>query len=288
MRALPTLARRALAVAAVLLMLAGGLRAQQPELLVYDWDLGPSPAANIALVQALGFDGLVTRVRDQGDLAKLAAYARQASALDGFRTLAYVAYDFAKPAQADVWRNALPILADADAPLWVLVRNAPDLDAVRELLGEIARTAQGSGVRAVVYPHWTTDIETAAEAAAVIADVGHPNLRNSLHTCHEIRGGNQDVLDVVAAEHAGGSALVAIAGAAEDAYAGPPSPFVTWADAIKPLDEGGFSLAPFLQALHDAGYEGPVVLQTFGIGGDLAHLRRSLGAYYGYVAELER
>jgi sugar phosphate isomerase/epimerase len=273
-----------MALLAALLSGAAGVRAQ-PELMVYDFNLELGPAGNVDHVKALGFSGLVTQVSVPGDVSKLAAYASHVATLEDFELFAFVVYDFSAAAVGDaLWRDALPILAGAGAPLWVIVKHAPSAAALRSLLAEMATTSQAAGVLTVIYPHWNTSIETAAEASVLITEVGHPNLRNSIHTCHEIRGGNQDTLETVVAAHAGETALVTIAGADEDAYSGPFDPLVTWDDAIKPLDQGDFSLLPFLKALDDEGYDGPVILHTFGITGDPDHLQDSLAKYAEYLA----
>jgi len=275
---------------AVLGALAGGGvgAAPDPALLVYDFELGMTPAENVEHVRSLGFRGIVTRVRKPADVGKLAAYARHAASIDGFRVLAFVPYDFDDPASPKVWREALPILARVPAPLWVIVRNAPSELALRELLERMARDSWTHGIPTVLYPHWNTSIESAAHASALVRAVGNGNLWSSLHTCHEIRAGNQDALALVAHDHVAETALVTIAGADVDAYSGRPAPGVDWSDAIKPLDRGDFSLLPFLQALHDTGYDGPVILQTFGIVDDPGHLRRSLEAYADYTEQLRR
>lgn len=262
-------------------LLAGSPSAQaQAPLMVYDFELTGTPAANADHVRALGFKGIVTRCNIAGDLPKLAAYVSHAATLQDFRVLAYVNYDFNDPNSAQVWPQALPLLARARAPLWVIVKNAPTPRDVRLLLLNMAQQSQAAGVRTVLYPHWNTNIENAAEAAAVMAQVGHPNLSNSLHTCHEIRSGNGGTIASVVAAHAAGSRLVTIAGADSDAYAGPhPGTPVPWSDAIRPLDLGSYDLIPFLKALEDAGYNGPVILHTFGITNDPGHLSRSLEAY---------
>lgn len=258
----------------------------QPPLLVYDFNLGVDPAGNVDHVESLGFDGLVTRVETPSDLLKLRAYAEYVETTDDFDLLAFLPYDFSKAENGQVWRSVLPLLADLDAPLWVIVRKAPSEDAVRQILSQMAIESQVVGVATVIYPHWDTDIESAAEASALIRAIGHPNLQSSLHTCHEIRVGNQSTLDAVAEKHAPVSALVTIAGADADAYAGPFHPSIDWSDAIKPLDEGAFSLLPFLEALRDSNYSGPVVLHTFGIADNPGHLERSLRRYTEYVEQL--
>lgn len=255
--------------------------------MVYDFTLTMSPRDNIDYVKSLGYSGLVTRLKSPADLIKLKEYESYASRIDGFDLIAYVAFDFTNPVSPTVWRDALPILAKADSPLWVVVKKAPSDQAIQQLLMQMARESQAFGVQTVVYPHWNTSIETADEAATHIAAVGHPNLLNSLHTAHEIRGGNQYDIEAVVAAHAAQTALVAIAGADHHAYAGPPLPFLTWGDVIKPLDEGGYNLLPLLQALQDAGYDGPVILQTFGIINNPGHLQRSIRRYGVYTEQLK-
>ena len=272
------------AIALLVSLVLAPARAQaETSLMVYDFNLGPDPVSNVDHLKSLGFRGLVTRCSFQADLVKLASYASHAATVDDFQVLAYVNYDFNNPDSPQVWRDALPILASTGAPLWVIVKNAPSSIAVHGLLLRMAQRSRLVGVRTVIYPHWDTNIESAAEAEAYITQVGHPNLSNSLHTCHEIRSGNQYNMGAVVAAHVGSSELVTIAGADDNAYAGPPPPGgLPWDDAIRPLDTGTYSLLPFLQALHDSGYDGPVILQTFGITDDPGHLSRSQRAYAKY------
>jgi len=286
-------ATRSVAIALSLLAGADALHAQAPRgtapetpLLVYDFNLGMEPADNVDHVKSLGFQGIVTKLKDPPDLLKLDAYVAHIETMDDFQLIPYVSYSFNNPAAPDIWRAALPVLAGIGAPLWVVVKQSPSDAAVRDLLGLMAREAEAHGIRAVIYPHYDTDIETALEASILIHEVGHHNLRNSLHTCHEIRGGHKDRLAGVVTEHVDETALVAIAGADHDAYVGPSNPFIGWDDVIKPLDEGDVSLYPFLQALHEAGYQGPVVLQTFGINNNPGHLQRSIRKYAAYTEQL--
>jgi sugar phosphate isomerase/epimerase len=267
------------------LLISPGLIQAGGSLMVYDFELGPNPVPNVDYVKSLGFEGIVTRCSFPSDLPKLDQYSNHVATLTGFQLLAYVEYDFNTPGNSQVWSSALPVLASRGAPLWVIVRNAPSTTALREILLRMAQRSQLVGVRTVLYPHWNTDIENAAEASALIAQIGHPNISNSLHTCHEIRAGNQGNLGAVATTHAAATALVTIAGADQGAYWGPPTGQpIPWGDAIKPLDRGDFSLTPFLRALVNSNYNGPVILHTFGITNDPGHLARSLDAYAKYHA----
>ncbi len=257
-------------------------------LMVYDFNLGPNPSRNVDYAKSLGFDGIVTGISTQGDLSTLQDYTQSVVSLDDFDLFAFIYFDFDNPRSPGIWRAALPILALTEAPLWVIVKNAPSPTATVDLLQEMARWTRYYGIQTVIYPHWNTSIETAEDAAALMALVAHPNLKSSLHTCHEIRGGNQYDLPTVVAAHASDSALVTIAGADNRAYHGPPpAGGHSWSDAIKPLDEGEFSLLPFLQALKDASYDGPVILHTFGITNNPGHLQRSLLRYAQYCDDLQ-
>lgn len=250
------------------------------ELFVYDFDLGDDPARNLDYVRGLGYDGLVTRCSVPSDIPKLRKYADYAATLGDFDVLAYVNYDFNNIHSPQVWLEALPILSTLDAPLWVIVKNAPSATDVDNLLLTMAQSSALLNVPMVIYPHWNTNIESAAEAAARITQMGHPNVHNSLHTCHEIRSGNQYSMGAVVASHVKDTRLVTIAGAESNAYTGVPPH--AWDDAIMPLDRGDYSLEPFLTALTRAGYDGPVILQTFGIAPDPNHLARSMAMYAKY------
>ncbi|MEZ6002980.1 MAG: TIM barrel protein [Planctomycetota bacterium] len=247
------------------------------ELMVYDFDLGPEPVSNVERMRLLGFTGLVTRCSVPSDLPKLAAYVRHVQSLTGFRMLAYTEYDYAIPATFGTWQAELPLLALADAPLWVIVRNAPSVPVLDALLWNMANTASAYGVPVVIYPHWDTDIESADEAAARIAQIGHPNLHLSLHTCHEIRSGHQYSLPAEVVQHVAATQLVTIAGAEDNAYSGPPP--VPWDDAIRALDRSDFDLLPFLRALDQNGYQGPIILHTWGLAWDRGHHARSISRY---------
>ena len=275
---------RAVAISGFLMIGAVGAQAKTP-LYVYDFNLGMTPTGRVDYLKSLGVSGLVSRVKTSADVRELRAYANHVLTVDDFELLAFVAYDFTDN-NTNVWRQALPVLARTGTPLWVIVRNAPSTGAIDRLLRQMADESQAHGIQTVIYPHYDTDIETAAEASVFLDRIKHPNLKNSLHTCHEIRAGNQ--YDMRATVRAGvrRTSLVTIAGADDNAYSGPPFGAAGWGDAIKPLDEGGYSLLPFLQALEDSSYRGPVILHTFGITNNPGHLERSIAKYAEYLGSV--
>ncbi|MEZ5973423.1 MAG: hypothetical protein R3E96_00885 [Planctomycetota bacterium] len=52
-----------------------------------------------------------------------------------------------------------------------------------------------------------------------------------------------------------------------------------WDDAIRALDRNDFDLLPFLRALDQNGYQGPIILHTWGLAWDRGHHARSISRY---------
>jgi hypothetical protein len=61
----------------------------------------------------------------------------------------------------------------------------------------------------------------------------------------------------------------------------------TEAGSIETLDKGTYDIYPFLKALKQAGFKGPIGLQGYGIGGDIReNLRRSMQAWHAFSQRL--
>ena len=121
-----------------------------PSLLVYDFNLQLGPVGNVDYAKSLGFEGLVTSVQVPADLTKLSQYAGYVQTIPGFDLLAFVNYDFTNPATSQVWRDALPILASVEAPLWVILKGAPSTSAMTQLLAQMPTESQAAGVQTVI------------------------------------------------------------------------------------------------------------------------------------------
>ena len=53
-----------------------------------------------------------------------------------------------------------------------------------------------------------------------------------------------------------------------------------WNRYIQPLDQGSFDVGGLLKTLKELGYNGPIGLQCYGIGGDVReHLTSSMAAW---------
>lgn len=229
----------------------------------------------VTLLREQGYQGMALYWPGVEAFEELAAVP---AVRDGsFRVFA-VLYDFAF---AQSWSREqldaiLLSLASQEADLWLILSgpHGPN-DAMVEAVREVVTMATARGVRVVVYPHDETAIETVEEALALIEAVGRPELKASLHLCHELKAGNRDRLEQVIAAAAPQLALASINGASKNVDA--PG----WAEAIQPLDRGDLDVRnTYLLPLIRSGYTGPLLLHTYGLeASPEEHLRRSYAAW---------
>ena len=101
----------------------------------------------------------------------------------------------------------------------------------------------------------------------------------TFNLCHWLRTGNSQDLGKLLSEAMPHLSMVTINGADNDGQ--------DWKTLIQPLDSGSYSVAGFLKTLIHFGYNGPIGLQGYGIGGDVyQNLSRSIGAWDEMVDEL--
>ena len=169
--------------------------------------------------------------------------------------------------------NVIPILKQSDAKLWVILHAKGEKKVEHEQIVAFLRSAaercKATGVELVIYPHYfgKTDplhdilIQTAEEALPYLEEIQSDNLFVSLHLCHEIKGGNGDRLDEVAARIKPWLRLPSINGADIDAV----NERGGWDRGIQPLAMGDYDSSKLVKALKSIDYEGPVILHTFGL-----------------------
>lgn len=143
-----------------------------------------------------------------------------------------------------------------------------------KVLRAMSDQARESGAQLLLYPHQGSWIERIEDALRVANKVDRPNVGVMFNLCHWLRvDTSRDYRPLLQA------ALprlwaVSINGADElDEKPG-------WDRYIQPLGQGNFDVAGFLRTLREMGYNGPIGLQCYGIGGDAReHLARSLEAW---------
>jgi sugar phosphate isomerase/epimerase len=141
-------------------------------------------------------------------------------------------------------------------------------------LRELADKAKGSGLRISIYPHigdWTERVLDAVHLASL---VDRENFGVTFNLCHCLATGEEAKIPSILEEAAPYLMTVTVNGA--DAGVKGPD----WKRLIQTLDRGSYDVGIVLRSLEKIGFEGPIGLQGYGLGGDRRdNLARSLKAW---------
>ena len=254
---------------------------------------GMSAADQVAYCQKIGYRGLGLATMDA---AMIGDFAKLPDVVSGKFRIYSVLWWYTYNDPIDLtWLDG--ILDDAKKmgmALWPVAdwNGGDHAQAVKTTVDNfkiIAKHCQDKGVQMVLYPHVGCVFETAEQALEIqqeLAKAGYPDVKISIHLCHELKSNNQDRLAEIVKKVAPYLGLASVSGANADTYNdGNPD---YWSTAIMPLDEGSYDVGPFLKSLADNGYAGPVELHTYALkdpsdAGYDQHLERSFAKYYQLV-----
>ncbi len=235
--------------------------------------IGADEASQISELQSIGYSGFAMNVSNKRNFERLKRY-QEAIGDDPFKVYACsVVVDFAKDlaTQNAHLDNVIQSLKKSNAKLWVILRVRGGQKVEREQIVEFLHSAtertKAAGVELVIFPHWSANplnvslIQSAEEALPYVEEIGSDNLFISLHLSHEIKAGNGERLNEVAAKVKPWLRLPSINGADVDAV----NEKEGWDRGIQPLTMGDYDSSKLLKALKSVGYEGPILLHTFGL-----------------------
>ncbi len=243
---------------------------------VFNFDfarLGADEASQISELKSIGYGGLVLQVTKPKQLEQLHQYQAAIGdiAFEVYAGYVVVFFGLDIAAQNAHIDNVIKALKKSNAKLWLILRlrnQKLDRAEVVDFLRSAAERTKAAGVELVIYPHWNggktnniSFIESAEEAIPYVKEVQNGNVFISLHLCHEIMAGNGDRLDEVAAKIKPWLRLPSINGADVDAV----NEVTGWKRGIQPLNMGDYDSSKLLKALKSVGYEGPVILHTWGL-----------------------
>ncbi len=180
-------------------------------------------------------------------------------------------------------REAVELLRGREVLLSLTIRGGrrsdPSYDdRVVPVLREMADLAAGAGLRVVLYPHQGDWVETIGDAVRVARKVDRKNLGAMFNLCHWLRVEYPGRLDETLEAAMPHLFAVSINGADP-----PPG---GWDRLIQPLGSGSFDVSGLLRTLNRLGYNGPIGLMCFGLGGDAeVHLQKSMEAWNRLAAE---
>jgi sugar phosphate isomerase/epimerase len=150
-------------------------------------------------------------------------------------------------------------------------------DAAVATVRSVADQAAKAGLRVALYPHTDFYAERVADNVRLAERVDRDNVGVTWNLCHwlKVEGGRD--FDRTAARALPHLLRVTVSGADV------PEGDLGWDRLIQPLDSGTYDVYGFVKKLRLLGYEGPIGLQGFGIGGDHREvLTRSLAAWEGF------
>lgn len=177
------------------------------------------------------------------------------------------------------FKDVLPLLKGRHVQFDLLVNGMkssdPSVDPhAVEILREMADLAVDSGAQLLLYPHQGSWIERIEDSIRVAAKVDRPNVGVMFNLCHWLRVDKSRDYKPLLKQAMPRLWAISINGA-DDLDEKPG-----WDRYIQPLDKGSFDIAGFLKTLKELGYQGPIGLQCYGIGGDTReHLARSMTAW---------
>lgn len=245
-------------------------------------DKGLNPDQRAALLKKLGYDGM--EYNGFNGLAGI-VQALDDHGLRLFTVYTPVNLDEGQPKYDPKLKEALEIIQDRDVVLELHVHSkkykksdpAGDGRAV-EILREMADLAAPKGVRLAIYPHYGFWGETVEDSIRMAKKVNRPNVGSIFNLCHWLRVGGNDY-ETVLAKAKPTLFAVSINGAEKTG--------TNWKELIQPLGSGGFEIFPLLKAAKEAGYEGGIGLQTYGVPGPPEeHLGQSVAAWRAMARRL--
>jgi sugar phosphate isomerase/epimerase len=192
-----------------------------------------------------------------------------------------------KPAFEPRFREVLTLVKGRHVQFDLLLNGMPPSDAsvddhAVEILREMSDLARDSGSELLLYPHQGSWVERIEDAVRVADKVNRPNVNVMFNLCHWLRvDKNRDYRPLLKLALLRLRA-VSICGADEF------DPKPGWDHYIQPLGQGTFDVGRFLRTLKELGYQGPIGLQCYGIGGDAReHLARSFSVWQGLWQNLQ-
>jgi sugar phosphate isomerase/epimerase len=246
--------------------------------------------AQAELVKEIGFAGIGPIYSTPQGLQELLA-ALDKRQLKLFAEYLPLNFESPDPISPQI-KDSINQLKGRDSMLWLCVPKPPvkglkpsdpagDALAV-PVLQQIADLAAQSGVRVALYPHASNWVERIDDAVRLAQKVNRKNLGVTFNLCHWLLVDGKD-LDAHLDAARPWLFVVTINGA--------DSGVQGWAhlkQLIQPLDTGTFDVGLLLKKLKQIGYDGPIGLQHYGIGGDAEkNLRRSMDGWRRLQAKLQ-
>ena len=217
----------------------------------------------VDLAMKSGYEGLMASTSLKNPVERLREFTAVPAVRDGkFRIYAVLwGVRVDKPTDEVFLQELIAVCKQLNAAVWCTGNGIPGERAITlARLKHVAEQCHANGVQLVLYSHHASTFETAEESLEVWEKLQHPEVKLSLHLCHEYKSGTLARLDTIVAKILPHLALVSINGVDTAA----PIQAKGWAGIIMSLNEGDYDVRPFVTSLARAGYKGPILLHNFG------------------------
>jgi len=262
-----------------------------PDFFVYEWGLRKAQSENpeywAELVEKAGFDGMELMGLEKAD-SMLPALKKKGLKL---YTL-YIGIDLDAEVPYDADLKDYIRKWDGDVPyLWLHVhskRYKPSDPAgdqrCMEIVSELAKFAEPSGLKLVFYPHINQWLEKVSDGVRLAKKLNLDNVGTSFHLAHFLMKDNTDQLKETLSQAMPYLFLVSINGADDgDTHR------MEWPRIVQPLGRGSYDVYHVLELLKELGYSNPIGLQCYSIEGKAEEfLMYSAASWKGYLQKLNQ
>jgi hypothetical protein len=209
-----------------------------------------------------GYAGMAVDIGNAEKLADFDRYQAAAKTKQNFRiyTAFYrLSFDEKEGFKKD-WAQVVDKLSGSGTDLW-LITGEKKVGLTSELLENEIRAlvdyAATKSLKVTLYPHSKNVVATAEEALVYVKKVNRTNFDLAVHTCHEIRAGNNNRIEEVLEKVKDYLGYVTIAGA--DNIPNLSTNGGEWeSSTLKPLYRGNFDLTRVLKKLRSIDYKGSI------------------------------
>jgi sugar phosphate isomerase/epimerase len=249
------------------------IKKRTPELSAYNFgSLGKlAPLEQLAVLKKTDYKGIILNSQTKSDTVNLDVFLTALKKNKHFKIHAVmVRYDFTDPVQKrEGWKIIVDKIANKNIEIWVIFgKKAVDItdNFIETKLKEVVEYAKTKQVKVILYPHSNCYIASAEEALPFVQKINDPNLQLAVHLCHEIRAGNGARISSVFENVKQYIGAVTLAGT--DSMADFSKPKLMDTSTIKPIGQGNFNMAKFIEPLRKSGYKGMVGFINFKIEDD--------------------
>jgi len=178
----------------------------------------------------------------------------------------FVRYNFGQSEEdRNRWKEVVDLIQKKEIALWFIFgKEEPGVndEQVEGILRNVVTYAASKKVPVTLYPHSWCYFYSAEQSLPMVKKINHPNLKLSIHTCHELKAGNGNRMDEVVENVKEYLSFITIAGAAKEVDMTRRKTMDK--TTIQPLEDGVYDYAKFLTALKRINYKGPVGYINFG------------------------